>query len=184
MITSNTILRVVIIHGWADDPSKGWMGWLAHSLRDRGVEVVAPRMPDPKQPNVEAWLKEVSSVVGVIDEQTALVGHSLGTYVLLRYLDGYARDDKLGKLILVAGFGGHERAEQGKHALPEVDFNRIRGRVNQIFNVYSDNDEIIPPAWSEALGRSLDAQNIIDPGKGHFAGLHGCDTLPIVAELI
>lgn len=178
------ITRVVIVHGWADDPTKGWMGWLTDQLRALGVEVVAPAMPDPKQPNVDAWLETLSVAVGTVDQHTALVGHSLGTYVLLRYLSSYSMDDRLGKLVLVAGFAGNERTEQGKRALPDVDLGKVKASVDQIYSVYSDNDEIIPHEWSEALGNDLGAENIVDFGKGHFAGLHGCDTLPSVLGLI
>lgn len=181
---TNKRLRVIIVHGWADDPSKGWIAWLTRELCNRGIEAIAPRMPEPKQPNIGAWIAEVTRVVGTIDEHTVLIGHSLGSYVLLRYLDGYPDLGKIGKLILVAGFAGHERANRGKTPLPEVDYGRIKSRVARIYNVYSDNDEVIPREWSEALGDDLGAENIVDPGKGHFAGLHGCDTLPIVLELI
>ena len=178
------ITRVVIVHGWADDPTKGWMRWLTDQLLVLGMEVIAPAMPDPKQPNVDAWLDALSVAVGTVDQHTALVGHSLGTYVLLRYLSAYSKDGRLGKLVLVAGFAGNERTEQGKRALPDVDLGKVKASVDQIYSVYSDNDEIIPAAWSKELGESLDAENVLDSGKGHFAGLHGCDTLPSVLKLI
>ncbi len=184
MKKTQTITRVVIVHGWADDPTKGWIAWLAHELRADGVEVITPAMPEPKKPNINAWIDTLANVVGSVDQQTALVGHSLGTYVLLRYLDAYPADDQLGKLVLVAGFAGNERLEQGRRALPEVDFARIKTKVTQIYSVYSDNDDIIPAKWSKALGEGLGAQNVLDAGKGHFAGLHGCDTLPTVLHLI
>ncbi len=184
MLERANIQRVIIVHGWADDPTQGWMGWLTRELRAQGIEVVAPAMPEPKKPNIEDWLAELERVAGRLDAQTALVGHSLGAYVVLRYMSKYVLGESLGKLILVAGFAGHERAEQGKRALPEVDFGAIKAKVGRIYSVYSDNDEIIPPAWSRELGTLLGAENVVDPGKGHFAGLHGCDTLPSVFDLI
>ncbi len=176
--------RVIIVHGWADDPAKGWIAWLVSELRSRGVEAIAPAMPSPKKPDIDTWLHYLQQVIGLIDSQTVLVGHSLGAYVLLRYLDKCTDPHKLGKLILVGGFAGHERATQGKHVLPEVDFATIRAKVEQIYSVYSDDDTVIPPEWSAALGESLGGHNVIDPGKGHFAGLHGCTELPSVLEII
>jgi predicted alpha/beta hydrolase family esterase len=176
--------RVIIVHGWADDPSKGWISWLVRELTAQGIHTIAPPMPNPKKPNIEAWVEEVDKVVGGLDESAILVGHSLGVYVLLRYLDGYTGNGKLAKLILVAGFAGHERQGQGKRALPEVDFAKIRQRAERIYSVYSDNDEVLPPEWSEQLGKVLGATNILEPGKGHFAGLHGCEELPSVRDII
>ncbi len=184
METGNSKKRVIIVHGWADDPRQGWIAWLCEKLRKEGIDVVAPVMPNPEKPHIEAWLDKLSVEIGEFDENTVLVGHSLGVYVLLRYLDSLPTSKKFGKLILVAGFAGHERATQGKRALPEVNFDHIRGLVERIYCVYSDDDRVVPPEWSEQLGIALGAQNIIDKGKNHFAGLRGCDTLESVYELI
>ena len=180
------IQRVIIVHGWADDPTKGWISWLVRELEARGVEASAPQMPTPKEPKVNEWVAYLNTLVGQIDHQTVLVGHSLGVYVLLRYLDQYrpTHGEKLGKLVLVAGFAGHERATQGKRALPEVGFKHIASKVEQIYSIYSDNDASISPDWSKQLGTDLGGTNILDPGKGHFAGYHGCETLDSVLGLI
>jgi len=178
------IRRVIIVHGWADDPRQGWIAWLCTKLRAEGIDAVAPTMPDPQKPHIEAWLDTLRETIGEIDEGTALVGHSLGVYVLLRYLNSCRQGEKLGKLILVAGFAGHERTAQGKRALPEVEFDHIKKFVSSIYCVYSDDDKVVPPEWSEQLGIALGAQNVVDGGKGHFAGLRGCDTLESVYELI
>lgn len=183
-VDDKNVRRVIIVHGWADDPSKGWISWLVRELTAQGIHTIAPPMPNPKKPNIEAWVEEVVKVVGGLDENTILVGHSLGVYVLLRYLDVCTGSGKLAKLILVAGFAGHERQEQGKRALPEVDFAKIRQRAERIYSIYSDNDEVLPSEWSLQLGKVLGATNILDPGKGHFAGLHGCEELPSVRDII
>ncbi len=178
------IRRVIIVHGWADDPCQGWIAWLVRELELRGIEALAPTMPEPKNPNIDTWVEEIERVVGGLDESTVLVGHSLGAYVVLRYLDRYEAGDQLGKLILVAGFAGHERQTEGKRALPEVNFGKIRKLTKRIYSIYSDNDEVLPPEWSQQLGHDLGATNILDPGKGHFAGLHGCNELPSVLDII
>ncbi len=183
-VDDKNVGRVIIVHGWADDPSRGWISWLVRRLNAQGIVAIAPPMPDPKRPNIDEWVEEVARVVGEFDENTVLVGHSLGVYILLRYLDKYEGGGRLGKLILVAGFAGHERQSEGKRVLPEVDFAKIRQRAERIYSIYSDNDEVLPPEWSEQLGRELGATNILDPGKGHFAGLHGCEELPSVRDII
>lgn len=178
------IRRVIIVHGWADDPRQGWISWLVQQLRGQGIEALAPAMPEPRTPNIDIWLKELDRIVGELDEHTVLVGHSLGVYVLLRYLSGYTKQAKIAKLILVSGFAGHERVAKGKRALPEVDFDLIKQRAELIYSIFSDDDELVPPEWSEQLGKDLGATNILEKGKGHFAGLHGCEQLPVVLEAV
>src|SRR5687767_7920472 len=93
--------RVIIVHGWADDPSQGWIAWLVKQLQEHGVEAVAPAFPDPEKPSTTEWVKVLAEKIGQPDEQTVLVGHSLGVYVVMRYLS--EPGPPLAGAVLVAG---------------------------------------------------------------------------------
>ncbi|MBF6329678.1 alpha/beta hydrolase [Nocardia transvalensis] len=49
---------------------------------------------------------------------------------------------------------------------------------------YSDNDEIVPPAASQALAADLDAEQIVIPGGGHFPADDGFTKLPEALEAV
>lgn len=178
------ISRVVIIHGWGDDPTRGWIKWLADELKKNGIEVLAPAMPHPRRPDFEQWIGVIHETVGQIDEQTALVGHSLGCFMLLRFLERYRGFERLGKLILIAGFALPADPAHHKRFLPAPNYKDIRARTDQIISIYSNNDRVVAPSRTRQLNEKLGGVLVLDRDKGHFSGLRGVSELPIVLQII
>lgn len=104
--------------------------------------------------------------------------------LLLRFLERYHGEGHLGKLILVAGFAVPANPEHHQYFAPTLDFNKIRTRARAIYSVYSDNDRVVLPSQTRWLNDQLDGELILDPGKGHFAGLKGVNELPSVLKII
>jgi predicted alpha/beta hydrolase family esterase len=178
------ISRVIIIHGWGDDPTRGWINWLVVQLKARGIEAIAPVMPNPRRPDFQQWLGAIADTVGSIDEQTALIGHSLGCFMLLRFLEQYQGSGKLGKLILVAGFAVPADPAHQERFLPAPDFKLIWARVAKIYNVYSNNDHVVTPGRTRQLNNLLGGELVLDRDKRHFSGLRGIEDLPSVLNLV
>lgn len=176
--------RVIIIHGWADDPNKGWISWLVNKLNNEGYQVVAPQMPNPKWPNQKKWLEKINQVVGPNIDNLILVGHSLGCFLLLRFLEQKNLVGKLEKLILVAGFIKPKDLTFEKYFLPAPDFSKIKAKINKSYCVYSDNDLHVLSEQSFSLAKRLDASLVLDKGKKHFATKQGIIELPSVYKLI
>jgi len=61
-----------------------WFPWLQKSLLERGVIAQTPEMPTPYDPSYEEYSAILESFP--IDEETILIGHSLGAGFLLKYL--------------------------------------------------------------------------------------------------
>ena len=162
------IRRVVIIHGWKDNPNKGWLGWLADNLRSEGYQVINPQMPRDTIPDIDSWVDIVSAAVGEIDRYTILVGHSLGTFVLLRYLERYTTDEKALALILIAGFINPKVDRAQDYFLPIPDVKNIKKHVESICHIYSDNDKMVAIERSKELADQLGGEQICLKGKGHF----------------
>lgn len=162
------IRKIVIIHGWKDDPSKGWLGWLAGQLRSEGYQVINPQMPRDTIPDIDSWVDIVSNSVGELDDYTILVGHSLGTFVLLRYLERYVGSEKALGLVLVAGFLNPKIDKANKYFLPEPDTDKIKVHIENIYNVYSDDDKMVSTDRSIELANKLGGEQICLEGKGHF----------------
>jgi len=169
--------RVVIIHGWADKPERGWLGWLAMQLRERGYEVSNPAMPNAKKPSITEWVETVRQTVGTLDENTILVGHSLGTYVLLRYLSEYSQSDKAKALILVSGFlsvkphndtSNTEKIDHKKYFSPAPDLKLVQDKATEIYHIYSDDDTMVEPARSKELVYLLGGYPLELHSMGHF----------------
>src|SRR5258708_21156806 len=45
-----------------------------------------PRMPDEGSPNYELWRRDIEKELTLLQEGAILVGHSVGAYILLRFL--------------------------------------------------------------------------------------------------
>jgi len=63
-----------------------------------------PLMPDTDHPVVQSWLPSFSKAVGEIGEDDILIGHSLGCATVLRFLESLNGDQKVGGVVMVAGF--------------------------------------------------------------------------------
>src|SRR5437773_69691 len=96
--------RVFIIHGWEGFPEEGWFPWLKKELEVQGFEVQVPVMPNTDEPKIGEWIPFLEKLVGTPDEDTYLVGHSIGGQTVLRYLSGLNKNLKIGGAIFVASW--------------------------------------------------------------------------------
>ncbi|RCK49200.1 alpha/beta fold hydrolase [Thalassospira profundimaris] len=69
-------------------------------------DLIAPDMPDPERPGIDAWLSGVDRVVSKASKGAVLVGHSLGGSVILQYLarnpDIWRENKSLSAVFIVA----------------------------------------------------------------------------------
>jgi predicted alpha/beta hydrolase family esterase len=175
--------RVIIVHGWADRPGKGWQAWLARELTKQGAEVVAPAMPNPKLPKLADWQDTLTSSIGKIDANTILVGHSLGTFALLRFLEQYSGPEKAGQLILVAGFLTNGGKSLKPYFSPAPDVDKIHSHVKEVHHVFSTNDKMVAPKRSKELAELLGGKTYQMNDYGHFMTGKLLE-FPLVLEII
>jgi predicted alpha/beta hydrolase family esterase len=185
--------RVVVLHGYQASPGAHWFGWLADDLRADGVEVTVPALPDPHDPDPDAWVATARAAIGTPDAGTVVVGHSLGCVTALHALtallaphapegDGW----RLGGLVLASGF------DVPQVAVPEVDafttsvpvLDGIAAATTHRHVVGSDDDAIVDPAHTRALADRLGATFDLVPGGGHLLGREGFTTLPVVRDRV
>lgn len=176
--------RVVIVHGYTGNPAKNWFPWLKAELEQRGVEVAVPAMPNPDAPLLSEWLPYLQEVIGEADEQTYLVGHSLGCPTILRYLESLEGDRVIGGAVLVAGFA--EPLPQ----LPQIDSftvgawddETVKRHVRQLAIINSDNDESVPLFNGEHIRDRFGAELITVHGLGHINEKAGVREVPFVLD--
>ncbi len=180
--------KVIITHGWNDSPANLWISWLAGELEARGFEVIVPAMPRPRVPKLDVWLKTLSDAAGELDGNTTLVGYSLGTPTTLRFINDYVKDVKIAGLVLVAGFGDGIMDKPGPLFDPPLEFDRITRRAKTRVVIYSNNDPLIAPKYSQQLAVNLGARELIVMGGGHFMGKNhfpsSIDRLPAALEAV
>lgn len=162
--------RIVLIHGWSDHPDYGWMGWLSRQAEDMGFCFIAPQMPAPTVPNIESWLATAIKAIGTLEDNPILIGHSLGTNILIRYLAKYrgAESEQAKALILVSGFLEPGRKDAEKFFPPILNIEKVAMRAQKIFNIYSVDDKLVKPIKSIELAEQIGGEKIRLSGYGHF----------------
>lgn len=178
--------RTIIVHGWADNPQIGWMGWLTTELRGRGYEVVMPQFPNTQMNRIDipGLLAQLRTATGELRPDDIFVGHSMGVSLILRTLQNFLETTQIRGLVLVAGLADSPRQRPNALFDPPLDFARISRMASRRFVIHSDNDWLVLPPQSQELGRLLQAEVRVDPGKGHFLGLRGLDKLPSVLQAV
>ena len=89
----------VILHGYTGRNDKNFILWLKHELEQRGAKVQAPQLPNTDNPTEVEQVQYVLDNVA-FDENTVLIGHSLGGLVAMRVLEKLPH--KIHHLMLVA----------------------------------------------------------------------------------
>jgi hypothetical protein len=79
--------KIFIIHGAYGHPNENWFRWLKNELEKEGVDVYVPKFPTPKGQTLENWLKVFEKYLWLLDENTIMVGHSLGPAFILNVLE-------------------------------------------------------------------------------------------------
>lgn len=179
-------MNFIIIHGIYGHPQENWFPWLKAELEGKGFEAIVPKFPTPIDQTLESWLRVISHYEDKINEETVLIGHSLGASFILDYLE--QADKKIKAAFLVAGYHkllDNEFRELNKTFVgKEFDWDRIKSNCRRFFVITSDNDEYIPIEINKELARLLDAKLKIIHNGGHLNKKAGYDEFPELLELL
>lgn len=181
--------QVVISHGfqvtpeltWGNPPGLLWYPALKETLTKKGYTVSIPLLPDPDHPRVEPWTDAFGRAVDGDPDSTILVGHSIGSANVLRYLERREGEKPFAGAILVSA----NAFEVGYTDLAEFfatafAYERIRKNVKQIVTIFAIDDPVLAPdALKHGLIflKQLDARMIVLPSGGHFTPSDDCRVL-------
>jgi predicted alpha/beta hydrolase family esterase len=164
------IKQVLFVHGGGEG-AYGEDKKLAENLRDElGVafDVRYPKMPDEASPDSEAWKDKIARELAALDGEVVLVGHSVGAFVLLKYLTEEAVEKPVAGLFLIAApFVGTAGWQVEEDALPE-DFASELPEGLPVFLYHSRDDEWVPFAHLALYAEKLPQATIHEfDGRGH-----------------
>ncbi|MFH0969295.1 MAG: DUF1749 domain-containing protein [Patescibacteria group bacterium] len=180
--------KAYIIYAWGMSLEDGWYLWLKKELKSKGFEAVVFDMPDSENPKIETWVKYLEDNIQNPNEETILIGHSIGCQAILRYLEKLPENVKVGKVILVAPWveiSGLKK-EEIEIAKPwvenKIDEEKVLEHVSKIVAIFSDNDPYVPAENQKIFKEKYNAEIIVEHAKGHFTGDDGITELPVVLE--
>ena len=121
--------------------------YLAKSLRDKlGTEydVQYPKMPEEENAGYEAWKSQISKELTGVDDPVILVGHLVGTSLLLKYLsEENVKNSSTGIFLLAPPYWG-----TGGWQVDEFNFDENRAakllKAIPIFFYHSREDDTVP----------------------------------------
>jgi predicted alpha/beta hydrolase family esterase len=96
--------RAIIVHCWEGYPGYCWYPWVKEKLEQGGFKVLVPAFPETKTPKQKKWVPYLAEQIGLPDDKLFLIGHSVGCITILRYLETLREKQRVGGVVLVAGF--------------------------------------------------------------------------------
>lgn len=182
--------RAIIIHCWEGYSEYCWYPWVKKELKDRGFQVEVPAFPETKLPKLDKWLSYLQKIAGEPDGDLYLIGHSLRCATIMRYLETFNDNQKIGSAVFVAGFTeslGYDET-QSFFETP-MDLEKIKSKSkNGFVAIQSDNDPYVDIKHADILKEKLGAEIIIKHNAKHFSGAiegeDSCLELPEVVESV
>lgn len=170
--------KFVILHGFQSAPDRPRWVWAKERLEEMGHEVILPRLPNPDAPTEEEW---VSAALGctTFDENTVLVGHSLGSVAALKVLEKL--DAPIARLVTVGGFISKNFKDNPRPFETtfkwKFDGEKIRRNAKSITILHDPLDYAVSDAQAKELSDLLQTPITLGASNApHFTG----DTEPDV----
>lgn len=161
-------MRIVLIHGYHSSPAENFHPWLARELKNRGFEVIAPKLPLEGEVDALVCIEALVKAVGRLDEQTIILGHSLGGVLALRYLEA-AEAASIPRACILVGAPWQTKSEKTRGLfLTEFDFDVVTWKAREFAIVHDKEDKLLPFDHAEKYARMLQAQLIETVGNDHF----------------
>lgn len=163
-------MRIVLIHGYKASSKSNFFPWLRDELLKRGHEVVAPDLPNSEEPDPDEWTKTLLDEVGVVDDETIVIGHSLGAATALRFLEAVeARSTVKGCILISPPWMIRHETFRG-FFMSELDFDVLMWKASMFTIIHSKDDDVIPFDHAEKYAKVLHARLVPQEGAGHFDG--------------
>ncbi len=147
----------------------GWKDGLSQALP--GHDVYLPDMPCKQNAKYTEWKIWFEKVLPLLDDGVVLVGHSMGSIFLARYLSENKSARKIGSVHLVAAPSARTELESlGDFILP-ASLDGLKDQAEKIYLYFSTDDPVVPFVQSEDYTRLLSnaiLRTFTD--RGHFNG--------------
>ena len=175
-----------IIHGTEGNPEENWFPWLKQELEKMGYEVFVPQFPSP--PKVPAklaeWFEVLKNYESHINEETILIGHSLGGIFTLRILEKLKHPVKaacfVGTPIGIRPILNYDR--DSSYSGFSFDWEAIVNKASYFIVFQSDTDPYVSLGNGEEFAKKLNVKLNFVPNAGHFNSKAGYTKFDLLLE--
>ncbi|EKD32897.1 MAG: hypothetical protein ACD_76C00121G0005 [uncultured bacterium] len=164
-------MRFILIHGYKSSPEKNFFPWLISELRSRGHEVIAPTLPDPENPQIDAWLELLKQETRFLKNDTVIYGHSIGAAAALRFLE-MSEAASTPRACVLSSPPLMVRKPESLQAffMSDFDFDVLMWKASEFYVIHSKDDAVVPFSHGEKYAERLHATLIATESDGHFDG--------------
>lgn len=175
--------RAILIHLYEGYPEYSWYPETKRRLEELGFKVEIPSMPNPNSPKLHKWIMVLKKMIQKPDENMFLIGHSIGAVTILRHLENLHQDEKVGGVVLVAGFTDDMGYEVFSNFFTSpLRLESIKNKAKSFTIIVSDDDPYVDMKYGYELSKKLNGKLIIKKNMKHMS--KDCIDLPEVAEAI
>jgi serine hydrolase len=169
----------LLLHGLEGSGPEHWQTWVAGRLRERGLEVAYPPLPDADNPRLDRWLGALDDELARLPAaETTVLCHSLGSLLWLHHA---ARRPaaKVARALLVSPPQPDEDDPQSPGFRPvPLDREGVAAAAAETRLVCSTDDPWCPPATSRRIGEAIGAPIDWLENAGHVNAAAGYGPWP------
>ncbi|MDO8570493.1 MAG: alpha/beta fold hydrolase [Candidatus Daviesbacteria bacterium] len=171
-ISNTSIKNLFIFHGTEGYPEENWFPWLKQKLEKTGYNVFVPQFSTPPivPVKIAEWFDVLKDYEQHIDENTILIGHSLGGIFTLRILEQLKYPVKavffIGTPIGVRPILNYDR--DNNFSGFSFDWESIKKKAQHFVVFQSDTDPYVGLTNGQQLSEHLGVKLNFVPNAGHF----------------
>ncbi|MFA6474685.1 MAG: alpha/beta hydrolase [Patescibacteria group bacterium] len=179
--------NIFIIHGAFGQPKENWLPWLKSELETLGNTVYVPKFPTPDNQTLASWKDVFSEYEKLLDQNSIVIGHSLGVAFLLDVLERINQPIKAA--FFVAGFISlldNPAFDEINKTFVDRSFiwPNIKQNCPKFYLFYSDNDPYVPINAANKLSTELGVTVTLVKNAGHFNDAAGYNKFVLLLEAI
>ena len=169
---------VFIIHGAYGNPTENWIPWLKQELGGLHCRVIVPHFPTPHNQSLRSWLKVMQKYEKELQEDSIIIGHSLGPAFILAVFEMIHKPVKAAFLIapFISPLGITRFDSINKTFYREFKWKAIKKNCKEFYVFHADNDPYVPLQKAEEVARKLGVKVTIIKNAGHFNAEAGYTT--------
>lgn len=177
-------MRIIGIHGYKSSPRLNFWPWLEDELKKRGHEVLIPELPDPENPDPDAWTKALVESARVLTDNDIVVGHSLGGAAALRFLEAAeARTTPKACVLISTPWFIKDDRFRG-FFLSDLDHDVLMWRASRFHILHAKDDRVIPLDHAQKYAQVFHATLTTPEAGAHFQGAAEPAILALVEQAI
>lgn len=164
--------NVFIFHGTEGYPEENWFPWMKEKLEAKGCNVIVPQFPSPPilPAKISEWFEVFRKYQEYINENTIIIGHSLGGLFALRILEQLEHPIKAvfltGTPIGIKPLFNYSR--DNSFSGFNFDWEIIKKNAKHFEVFHSDNDPYVCLDNGKQLAKELGVELTFIPNAGHF----------------